>query len=351
MAFAQMKTGLRQAAKALAAQSGAFNLYHRLMSRETLTVLMFHRVLPEEKIKQLDADPEYTISTAQLTSLFERLAKQYNIVAMSDVLASRARTRALPSHALLVTFDDGWNDNFVYGQPILADAKIPWTVFVATNATSHAAEWWQETLLWAIRSGRVTYEHLWGLAEPENPEVPTKRSGDPTLDLILRYASLNENKRNTILMRFADTSRSKIEPDMADLGTLRKLHSEGVDIGVHGASHLPLTCVDDPAHELSEARMFLSNEISTDAAITMSFPHGRYDQRVVNAARASGLSLMFTSDPVINACPGGWVQTDVLGRIPISGEIVSSEALALDPTRWMPWLYLRSRTQAPTSVS
>jgi hypothetical protein len=54
---------------------------------------------------------------------------------------------------------------------------------------------------------------------------------------------------------------------------------------------------------------------------------------------------MFTSDPVINACPGGWVETDILGRIPISGPIVAGEKRKLDPIRWMPWLYLRARSQ------
>lgn len=346
MAAAQMKTALRQTTKALAAQFGGFNLYHRLMSRETLTVLMFHRVLPEEKIEELRPDPAYTISTAQLKALVERLSNQYKFVSMRDVLASRARKKPLPSYALLVTFDDGWNDNFAYGQPILAAAEVPWTVFVATNATSHAMEWWQETLLSAIRSGQATYEHLWKLAESNVPVSPAKLSDDPTLDLLLRYACLSDSRRDTLLARFAPSNGAqKTEPDMADLNTLRKFHETGVGIGVHGASHLPLTSVDDPMRELSEAREFLSNEVSPDAAATMSFPHGRYDQRVVSAARSAGLSLMFTSDPVINFCPGGWVDTDLLGRIPISGTIVSSEFRPVDPVRWMPWLYLRSRSQ------
>ena len=346
-----MKSAIRQTAKVLAARFGAFNLYHRLMSRETLTVLMFHRVLPEEKIRELRPDPAYTISTVQLKALVERLAPQYNFVAMHDVLAARARTKPLPNYALLITFDDGWNDNFVYAQPIFADAKLPWTVFVATNATSHASEWWQETLLAAIRSGQATYESLWQLAQPEPPGGSAKPSGDPTLDLILRFARLDERRRDTLLARYAHANGvNKTEPDMADLSTLRKLHAAGVGIGVHGASHLPLTCVDDPAREIREARDFLSNEVSSDAAVTMSFPHGRYDRRVVNAGRAEGLSLMFTSDPVINACPGGWVGTDVIGRIPISGEIVASEARRLDPVRWMPWIYLRARIQLPVST-
>src|SRR5690349_18801012 len=108
MAVTQMKTAFRQVAKALAARWGGFNLYHRLKGRETLTVLMFHRVLPEDKIKELNADPAYTISTAQMRALTGKLAKQYNFVAMRDVLAARARTKPLPNYALLVTFDDGW---------------------------------------------------------------------------------------------------------------------------------------------------------------------------------------------------------------------------------------------------
>jgi peptidoglycan/xylan/chitin deacetylase (PgdA/CDA1 family) len=346
-----MKTAIRQVAKSIVIRLGGLNLYHRLMSRETLTVLMFHRVLPEEKIRQLEPDPAYTVSTTQMKAFIEQLAKRYNFVSMRDVLASRAHKKPLPSYALLVTFDDGWNDNYEYGQPTLAAAKVPWTVFVATNATSHGAEWWQETLLSAIRSGRATYDCLWQLAEPERPEAPCKSANEPTLDLLLRYGGLSERRRNEILARFAPSNRSKeTEPDMADLSTLRKLHEAGVDIGVHGASHLPLTGVEDPLGEIHEAQQFLTNAVSPDAARTMSFPHGRYNQDVVNAARSAGLSLMFTSDPLINACPGGWLETDLLGRIPISGAIVSSETRVLDPARWMPWLYLRGRGTLPNDA-
>jgi len=347
-----MKTAIRQVAKSLVIRLGGLNLYHRLMSRETLTVLMFHRILPEEKIKQLEPDPAYTVSTIQMKAFIERLTKRYNFVSMRDVLASRAHKKPLPSYALLVTFDDGWNDNYEYARPALAAAKVPWTVFVATNATSHGAEWWQESLLAAIRSGQATYDCLWQLAEPERPDTPFKSVNEPTLDLLLRYARLSQSRRDAIIARFVPPKReNQIEPDMADLSTLRKLHAAGVDIGVHGTSHLPMTCIDDPAADISEARDFLANEVSPDAAVTMSFPHGRYDQRVIGAARSAGLSLMFTSDPVINACPGGWVETDILGRIPISGLIISGENHKLDPVRWMPWLYLRSRSQLPASAS
>jgi len=346
-----MKTAIRQVAKTLVIQLGGLNIYHRLMSRETLTVVMFHRVLPEEKIKQLDPDPAYTVSTTQMKAFIERLAKRYNFVSMRDVLASRAHKTPLPSYALLVTFDDGWNDNYEYGQPVLAAAKVPWTVFVATNATSHGAEWWQETLLSAIRSGRATYDCLWQLAEPERTEAPFKSANEPTLDLLLRYARLSESRRDAILERFVSPNRKeKKEPDMANLSTLRRLRAAGVDIGVHGASHLPMTCIN-AARDIAEARDFLANEVSPDAALTMSFPHGRYDQSIIRAARSAGLSLMFTSDPVINTCPGGWLETDILGRIPISGPIIAGEKRELDPKRWMPWLYLRSRSQLPASAS
>ena len=69
--------------------------------------------------------------------------------------------------------------------------------------------------------------------------------------------------------------------------------------------------------------------------------HGRYDLGIAQAAKSLGMELLFTSDPVLNECPGGWLASDLIGRIPISTASVADGNGHLDPERVMPWLMLR----------
>jgi len=48
-------------------------------------------------------------------------------------LEARRGTRPLPPHPLLISFDDGWDDNVRYAAPILAAQGTPWALFVAAQ--------------------------------------------------------------------------------------------------------------------------------------------------------------------------------------------------------------------------
>jgi peptidoglycan/xylan/chitin deacetylase (PgdA/CDA1 family) len=334
-----MKQQLRELAKTAAVKSGGLGLYHRLKHREQLTVLMFHRVLPPALMT--GSDREYTISTVMLESLMALAAAHYNFVGLEDVLASFRKERPLPALPLLVTFDDGWDDNAIHAAPVLAAAEIPWTLFAATDAISSGETWWQEDLLAALRNGRTSHSEL-RAAMAEGGIAGEDPTIDPDLSVLILYGSLPPDKRNALLNRHSDRSSMNAPPrHMAGWDTLRLLQNSGVGIGGHGASHLPLTMLADPAGDLEQARAIMRRELGEDACKALSFPHGRYTPQIADVARGLGAQLMFTSDPILNDCPGGWLASDIVGRISISADSVSDERGKLDPKRAMPWLMLR----------
>jgi len=337
-----LKDRMRQLAKSLAIRSGGLGLYHRVKHREVLTVLMLHRVLPQALISAYGADEGYTISTKLLEDLIAFIAGHYNIVSLGDVVKSRNREAPLPSRPLMITFDDGWNDNAVFAAPILARMNVPWTLFVATGALETVPHWWQETLLAALRSGSADYEVLESaalrVARREFCELPD----DQSLSILVLYGSLPPAERDNLIATHCGKSTNSQRPrDMASWETLIRLHDDGVAIGAHGNSHLPLTMVADPQHEISQSKLALESGLGTNACVTMSFPHGRYNAALVGTARKAGMELLFTSDTVLNNCPGGWLDTDIIGRISISTSDVADPSGALRPERLMPWLMLR----------
>jgi len=336
-----MNSSVRRIAKTIAIRSGGLSLYHRLKHREQLTVLMLHRVLPGHLMIPYAADDEYTISTALLERLMKFVAAHYNVVDLNDVLKSRRKEAPLPSFPLLVTFDDGWDDNALHAAPVLAAAKIPWTLFAATDAISSGERWWQEILLAALRSGHASYGQLWDLAAGESRPNADK-GADPMLAILLLYGALTPAKREDLLTRHLDTTSMQVTPrHMANWDTLRALQKSGVGIGGHGASHLPLTMLADPANDLRQAQSIMRQQLGDDACSTMSFPHGRYNPAIADAARALGTQLLFTSDPTLNKCAGGWLGSDMVGRISISTTAVADHRGNLDLERAMPWLMLR----------
>lgn len=333
---------LRARIKELAYRSGALPAYHARRNAKTLTVVMFHRVLPEPEMTACGADPLYTVTPEFLTDCVRFLRKHYAIVRLDDVLNARNGSAPLPDNAVLITFDDGWRDNLRYASPALA--QIPWAIFVSTEALSDPACWWQEVLLWSLRAGAATEEQLWRLAGGE----PAFNGIDVSHALLMHFANLPADRRDNLLAPYRTMLREKeaqqmmLAPD--DLAVLIR---NGASIGAHGASHLPMSHLSPGVveTELCRARDVVMAWTDSERTPSMSFPHGSYSVPVVSAARAAGYPLLFTSDPVLNASNDGRLGGDLLGRIPIDLHDVADANGKLDPSRLAAWLFLRDIRQ------
>jgi peptidoglycan/xylan/chitin deacetylase (PgdA/CDA1 family) len=166
------------------------------------------------------------------------------------------------------------------------------------------------------------------------------------LHLLLLYGALSSQDRALALAqyqtRFVDDGCAS---NMLSAKDLEYLQSEGVSIGAHGASHIPLSEMSDPGNDLVRARDWLDRELGPPASRALSFPHGRWDSSVAQMARELGYELLFTSEPLLNSCPHGWLESDVIGRIPVrTGDVADHRGRAA-PERMAGWLYHRKRTK------
>jgi peptidoglycan/xylan/chitin deacetylase (PgdA/CDA1 family) len=321
------------ALKQAASYSGALRLYHKLRNRRVLTVLMFHRVLPGKEAEEQQADPVYTIDDRLLAEIGRFISAHYNIVSLRQVVDSRRGKTPLPPYPLLITFDDGWQDNITYAAPVLARQGLPWTLFVAADAPDAGASWWQEVLLRSYRSGRQSYDSL--LARVQHGGAHTDNGKE--LALLEAYGATDPAARAAAL-----EPANPAERHIASWSDLRAIQSEQVQIGVHGASHLPLTSVN-PRQDLASAKSTMQNELGPNAVLTLSFPHGRYNGETCAVARSLGFELLFTSDHKLNPCPGGFLPSDLIGRMSVETCFLCDEKGRFDAHRAERWFFLTSR--------
>src|SRR2546427_534601 len=79
---------LKTAIKTLIYRSGLLPAWHHWRARLTLTVAMFHRVLPRGGSRWEQAEPEYTISERVFVECLEFFRRHYTVVRLDDVLAA-----------------------------------------------------------------------------------------------------------------------------------------------------------------------------------------------------------------------------------------------------------------------
>jgi peptidoglycan/xylan/chitin deacetylase (PgdA/CDA1 family) len=326
---------------------GVLAAYHHWQNRATLTVLMFHRVLPEAVQDSSQSDPLWTISTRLFDDILKFIKRHYHLVRLEDVIAAVVRGTRLPPRALLISFDDGWRDNLRYALPILNRHGASAALFVASDAIEDERVcWWQDVVLWALRTGRKNAADLLReisatvgtKAVPEGPE--------DELGILVRLDALDPATRDAVLEPLTKQLEALQEGrQMLDAISLRALAAAGIGIASHGAAHLPLTELADPGGDLEKAQRRIGAVIDNAKISSLSFPHGRYDARVFHCARALGYVLQFTSDAIINDSPAGQSGAALIGRIPVFSRQVSRLDGGLSEPRMAAFLFLRDRKQ------
>lgn len=283
-------------------RSGLLGLYHRLRNRRALTVIMFHRVLTEQDPRWASCDPDYTLEAGLLERCLAFFRRHYNVVSSEDVLAARRSGAPLPDRALLITFDDGWADNHAHALPRLRAAGMPALLFAVADAVDRDEPFFQERLIAAFRLGRLRVpELLPALAAAGYAISPPPADGIEGLRrVIAALEELPPAQRARVLAPFAAAMDDGVR-QMLTREELRELAADGVAIGVHGKTHTPMPRAEDLDAELVDARAIVGRHLGGAAPTTMSYPHGRYDDGVLERTRAAGYDLAFTSNPVMNA--------------------------------------------------
>jgi peptidoglycan/xylan/chitin deacetylase (PgdA/CDA1 family) len=102
-------------------------------------VLMYHRVAePDMDIWDLAVSP---VHFAQQL----RVLKQYGPIISATELAMRLQEGTLKRRSIVITFDDGYLDNYVNARPLLEQYRLPATFFIPSGYIASTQQfWWDE---------------------------------------------------------------------------------------------------------------------------------------------------------------------------------------------------------------
>jgi peptidoglycan/xylan/chitin deacetylase (PgdA/CDA1 family) len=125
--------------------------YFRSRQREGLAVITYHGVVLED-YQRIDPGLDGSLVTAETFRRQLRLLKSnYNVISPEEMFAWCRKEQELPPRAVLITCDDGLQNNVGEMLPILQDEGLRCLFFVTGASASEAPGmlWYQE-LLWLL---------------------------------------------------------------------------------------------------------------------------------------------------------------------------------------------------------
>ncbi len=302
----------------LAARAHAWRLLPALqrvrgLFRRDLRVLAYHRV------RDLDAgfafDPALvSAAPADFRRQMRYLRDRFHPVSCREVVAALDGGPALPRDAVLVTFDDGYDDNHAIAFPILRELGVPATFFVATGHIDSGLPYAYDWLAHLVVSADADRLRLPGLGL--DLSLPAGREARRALVgmLLDRLKHLDDAGQQAVidgLERDLQRPRAQGHADCRPMtwDQLREMRDGGMEIGGHGTHHRMLAKLPDDAlrAEVVECQARLTAELGSPA-VAMSYPVGgpdAYDARVIDLVRDQGFRIGFSYVSGTNPWPTG----------------------------------------------
>jgi peptidoglycan/xylan/chitin deacetylase (PgdA/CDA1 family) len=273
----------------------------RRMLRRDLRILAYHRVLEVADPTAFDFDLNLvSASPEQFRRQMLLVRQRFNPMSFHDLIVALDNGSPLPPQPLIITFDDGYEDNYSVAFPILRELGVPATFFVSTghidNGTPYAYDWLVHAIC-RTDAARLQVAEL-GIDLP----IPDARAGRRELaeELLFGLKGLSAELQGDIIARLEQgwgmpcpPAHPQCRPMTWD--QLREMQAAGMDIGSHGVSHRMLAKLPaaEMVAEIRQSKESLERELGVPAEV-LSYPVGgpdAYDEDVIAAARDAGYRM------------------------------------------------------------
>lgn len=112
------------------AGTGTDKLFWRFDSRR-LRILCYHGIC-RDAVKSTNWVPDCFVALSAFESQMRYLSANARVLPLTEAVA-RLQAGTLPSHAVCITFDDGYANNLQVAYPVLARYGLPATIFLSTS--------------------------------------------------------------------------------------------------------------------------------------------------------------------------------------------------------------------------
>jgi peptidoglycan/xylan/chitin deacetylase (PgdA/CDA1 family) len=270
------------------------------------------------------------------------LEREFDVISPVEL---EAAVRGGTGRYVMLTFDDGYRDNFTEALPVLRAHGLPATFFVTTRfLDTRQIAWWDE-IAWIVHAaqGRELNMRPW-VKRPLSIEQRPRQ--DAVRTLIGLCSSLPQEEQENLLDRLAEAAQTGRHRPGGDFwmtwDQVRELRAAGMHIGGHSVSHPQLAALSTDAQyrEITGCQARLEAELGEPMRY-FSYPFGSRESFAMSTREildASGVELAFSFYGGSQRCDD-WDRLDV--RRCCVGATVSAERFALMVT--MPQVFARPK--------
>ena len=235
----------------------------------------------------------------------------------------------------LITFDDGYQDNYERAFPLLKKYQVPATLFVATDFIDQKCIPWWDEVAWIIRQCTTKEIAATGWLSTEQLDALSLSDRIKAILRVIKKDQLTSIDDKLTRLRQL-TQKSCDITDLpqklfANWDMIREMSTNGISIGSHTCSHRILSHLSkaEQKHELLHSKEKIERELNQTIS-ALAYPVGGIDSfnnTTENLAQASGYSIAFSYINGINKTLTNDFKYQLL-RIPVDNNPIEKKLIA-----------------------
>ncbi len=278
-----MSLALRDGASAVLAKLPLQAALKLLGSWPGVLVLNYHRIGDSEG--QPWDHALWSVSAEDLDDQLETLARCTEVIDPCEVTAAMSAGRG---RRVLVTFDDGYRDNYELAFPLLRKHGLPAVFFLTTGFLDGSLMSWWDEIAWMVRRSGSDARHVAAMPGasllPAGVSFATSNHDATIVKLIASYMALPDGTGQRFLHELAGASgsgrcgASDVEGLWMTWEMAREMHAAGMSIGGHTVTHpvLARLSVERQRQEITACARRLDEEVGV-AMRWFAYPLGARD--------------------------------------------------------------------------
>lgn len=271
-----------------------FWLHAQGLKGQTL-VFTFHRVLPLAEFNACKFQRSLVVSDRSFEVFLRYLCAHFDVITMSRFIEERnnpsdhhSRGRNTRPQAL-ITFDDGWRDNYDVALPLLTKYALPATVFLSTDYVESDLGFWWQTLGDFLTSNRFDKGTQDALKKIIVDILQTDRN---IPDCFTESEHFIETLKRDHYTQIAALTAALFEHTHHQTQNLclnwthcESMSQQGIEFGSHTCSHPRLSLLSPEAREreLRESKRCITQQ-RLKYVNALCYPYGDHDKKTQQQA-------------------------------------------------------------------
>ncbi len=265
-----------------------------------LTVLAYHRIGERDPHSPWDGD----LVSAAPETFRQQLAfvKRYFSPITSEQLILWKKGRfAMPRNPIVLTFDDGYLDNYRVALPLLLEVGVVADFFICPWNIENRRLFWWDKIAYCLRKTR---RESITLTYPESIrlELATEESMQTARRTVLRIV---KHTPKLDIQALVDELQQRTEVNFDEQGEaekllmgwdhVRSLRRAGMGVGSHSYSHpiLPLADDETARREMLRSRLAIEKELN-ERVSALAYPVGCFSNGTNALARQEGYEIAYS---------------------------------------------------------